>query len=151
MIYTKLDVEAAREVLALGKVLHAESRYASTPYNEESIWKLLDLSLVMPHKFFCAYSRDKDGALNGFFLGQIATEYFTNRPIANDLGMYVSPERRGSPIFFKMLKAFEQWAKDNKAVKSVLYHSTGINTEQSKEMFPRLGYTHYGHIFDKEL
>jgi len=151
MIYTKLDNLSARQVLALGKVLHAESRYATTEYNEESIWKLLDLTLMMPHKFFCAYSKDSSGILNGFFLGTINTEFFTDKPVACDLGMYVIKERRGSPIFYRMLKAFEQWAKDNSASKIVLYHSTGINPEQSKEMFPKLGYTHYGHIFDKEL
>lgn len=151
MIYTKLDRESAKELLVLGKDLHAESRYSSLPYNEESIWKLLDLTLVMPNKFLCAYSRDQEGKINGFFLGQITTEYFTNLKVANDLGMYVSPKHRGSSIFYRMLKTFEQWSKDNQASKIILYHSTGINPEQSKEMFPKMGYTHYGHIFDKEL
>jgi GNAT superfamily N-acetyltransferase len=151
MIYTKLDDASAYEVLLLGETLHAESRYAKTLYNKESIWKLLDLTVRMPEKFFCAYSKDSKGVLNGFFLGTINTEYFTNNPVACDLGMYVVKELRGSPIFYRMLKAFEQWAKDNSASKIILYHSTGINPEQSKEMFPKLGYTHYGHIFDKEL
>jgi len=148
--FTKLTREDAYELLELGKALHSESRYNDTPYNEQSIWSLLDLTLTQPERFHITYCRH-EGKIVAFFLGTMNTEYFTGRKIAVDMGMYVMPALRGGTHFYRMLKSFEDWAKTNNANKIVLYHSTGIDPEKSKTLFPRLGYEHYGYIFDKEL
>lgn len=149
-IHTQLTREDAFELLELGKLLHKESRYNNTPYNAESIWNLLDLTLTQPDRFHITYCK-KDNVIVAFFLGTVNTEYFTGRKIAVDMGMYVTPSLRGGSQFYKMLKSFESWAEINGANKIVLYHSTGIDPEKSKTLFPRLGYEHYGYIFDKEI
>ena len=149
-IHTKLTREDAFELLELGKLLHKESRYSNTEFNAESIWKLLDLTVVQPERFHITYCK-KEGQIIAFFLGTINVEYFTGKKTAVDMGMYVMPNERGGTQFYKMLKSFESWAKTNGANKIVLYHSTGIDPEKSKTLFPRLGYEHYGYIFDKEI
>lgn len=149
-IHTQLNREDALELIELGKRLHEESRYNSTDYSVETIWKLLSATLDHPTKFHISYCK-KDNKIVSFFLGTMNTEFFTGKQNAVDMGMYVVPELRGSRCFIQMLKSFENWAKKNNATKIVLYHSTGIDPETSKTLFPRLGYEHYGYIFDKGL
>jgi GNAT superfamily N-acetyltransferase len=149
-VFSQLTREDALQALELGRSLHKESRYAEDVYDDEGIWKLLGLTLSNPNTFHISFCKEGN-IITGFFLGTINTEYFTGKKIAVDLGMYVSPSHRGSRCFLKMLKSFETWAKQSGANKIILYHSTGIDPETSKTLFPRLGYEHYGYIFDKEI
>lgn len=151
MIYTKLTREDALELLELGKYLHGESRYKDTKYNVQTIWNLLNMISQYPERYQISYYKNKENKIIGFFIGQVTLEYFTGNIIASDLGMYVLPEYRGSRIFLRLLQSFEDWAKSTGAKKIILYHSTGINPEKSKNLFPKLGYENYGYIFDKEL
>lgn len=151
MITTTLTREDALELLELGKHLHQESRYSAGEYNKESIWNLLGMIAKFPEKFHISCYKDKNGKIRGFFAGQVTIEYFTGRKIASDLGMYVSPELRGSPIFIRLLKSFEDWSRATGAKKIILYHSTGITPEKTKELFQKLGYEQYGYLVDKEL
>lgn len=149
-LFTQLNREDALQALELGRSLHKESRYASSEYNAATVWELLQKTVAHPERFHITYCK-KGETIIGFFLGAINVEYFTGKKIAVDMGMYVSPEHRGSRCFLKMLKSFETWAKQSNANKIILYHSTGIDPETSKTLFPKLGYEHFGYIFDKEI
>lgn len=151
MIYTTLTHEDAYKVIELGKRLHQESRFSNTKYAPEVIWRVLEETVQNPTKYFIVYSKNSSGDIDGFFLGTMGLEFFTGNLVAKDLGMYVVPELRGTRLFFRLLNAFESWAKDNQAAKIVLYHSTGIEPEKAMKMFPKLGYSHFGYMFDKEL
>lgn len=151
MIYKELTREDALKILDLGKEIHAETRFSHTEYSREAFWKLLNATRTLPDKYFCTYSKNSEGEVTAFFLGIITEEYFSGKLMANDLGMFVKKEHRGSSQFVRLLKEFENWAKNNNAYKITLYHSTGIDPEKSLKMFPKLGYEHFGYIFDKEF
>jgi GNAT superfamily N-acetyltransferase len=152
MIYTKVDREDALQLIELGEELHKESRFATTGvYNKEMIWSLLGATLTRPEQLHISYAKDSNGKVIGFLLGAITIEYFTGNKVANDLGIFVHKEHRGSRVFLRLLKSFEDWAKSVKASKIILYHSTGIEPEKSKTLFEKTGYTSYGYLFDKEL
>jgi GNAT superfamily N-acetyltransferase len=151
MIHTTINREDALKILDLGKEIHAETRFSHTEYSKEAFWKLLNLCSLYPTRYKCIYSKNDLGEITAFFLGLITEEYFSGKLIAYDLGMFVKKEFRGSSQFIRMLKEFELWAKENGAYKAVLYHSTGIDPDKALTMFPKLGYEHYGYIFDKEF
>lgn len=150
-IYTTITQEDALELVELGRTFHKESRFSKGPYNEEAIWKLLKTVVKNPETFYISFYRNIDNKIVGFILGQLTEEFFTGTLLAKDLSMFVDKEHRGSFIFVKLLKAFENWAKDKGAQKMMLFHATGIGSEKASSLFTRLGYAQYGFIFDKEF
>lgn len=151
MIISDITREDALKILELGFQMHQESRYKSRPYNREMIWAYLNATKTLPQDYFIVYNKEKDDSINAFFLMKKNVQHFSGEAVACDMGIYVSPEKRGSSIFFKMLRAVESWAKTSECTRIVLYSSAGINSEQTKHLFPKLGYTHFGYIFDKEI
>jgi GNAT superfamily N-acetyltransferase len=143
--------EDLEKLVVLAREIHSETRYSSIPFNEDSFTNLIGLTQQFPDQLFFTYHKDSEGSIISFFLGQLSPEYFSGNFVASDLGMFVKKELRGSTHFYRMLQEFQEWAKLHGAKKIILYHSTGIEPEKALEMFPRLGYTHYGYIFDKEI
>jgi GNAT superfamily N-acetyltransferase len=150
MIYHELTEDIAYKIVAFGKRAHAETRYGPQGLNPQSLLNFLELVATYPLKFYIGYTKDKD-QITGIFFGQLSTEYFSGGTIANDLGMFVAPEYRGSSIFVRLLKDFETWAKEMGVKKIILYHSTGIEPEKTSKLFTKLDYTMFGTIFDKEI
>lgn len=48
------------------------------------------------------------GKLVGYFGVVVTEDFFTSKTIAKELGIYLSPEVRGSSCFFRMTRAIEQ-------------------------------------------
>lgn len=151
MISTEFTKETATELIELGKEFHKESRHGKFKFDEQRVWDLAANIKTHPEKYHINYYRNQDGKIVGMFIGIIVPEFFSGRLLANDMGMYVAPEYRGTRVFIKMLKTFETWAKESGAEKIILYHSAGINTDKAISLFSKLGYEHYGFIFDKEF
>lgn len=151
MIYHDLTLEDALAIVEFGVQVHDETRYKKTAYSKEGVLHLLSLIKQHPDKFFIAYTKNNNEEITGLIMGQLSMEYFSGTIIASDLGMFVHPVYRGSSVFYRLLKSFEQWAKDHGASKMLLYHSTGIEPEKTKKLFTKLEYTEFGSIFDKEL
>lgn len=151
MIHHELTVEDALAIIEFGVQAHKETRYGNAKYSKEGVFHLLSLIKQYPDKFFIAYTKNANEEITGLLMGQLSVEYFSGRTIANDLGMFVHPIHRGGTIFYRMLKSFEQWAKEHGASKMILYHSTGIEPEKTKKLFTKLEYEEFGSIFDKEL
>lgn len=151
MIYHDLTQEDAVAIVEFGVCLHNETRYKTTEYSKEGVFRLLSLIKQYPDKFFIAYTKNSNEDITGVFMGQLSFEYFSGKTTASDLGMFVHPNYRGSRVFYRMLKSFEQWAKDHGASRVLLYHSTGIEPEKTKKLFTKLEYNEFGSIFDKEF
>ena len=150
MIHTTLDPKDAKNLLDFAIKIHAETRYNKEPLNITSFCSFFDLLIEFPDRYFMCYSTD-ESKVTGMFFGQITIEYFSGKKTASDLGMFVHPDFRGSSLFIRMYKLFEEWAKQNNAYKIILYHSTGIEPEKTKRLFTKMNFTEYGSIFDKEL
>jgi len=150
-IYTQLTREDALEMLKIAEQMHSESpNFNKYPFDKEKLWSLFDASVRIPAKVCMIYAKEGDEILGGI-LGHINPQYFSHTLVASDLGMFLKPEDRGGTTFIRMFKAFEQWAKDNKATTIVVGHSTGNNTEKAQGMFKKLGYSFMGYIFNKDI
>lgn len=147
MIKTTLTVEDAHEILKLGGLIHNESRFKNEPYDMQKCWRVLDATLLYPHRYFVAY----DSEFKGFILINIGTEFFNDVKRATDLALYVKPEFRGTSLFVKLILAAEKWAKENDAVELTIKHNTGIELDKATGSFTKLGFDTAGRIFSKEL
>ncbi len=147
MIKTQLTKEDALEVLKLGKALHKESRYQSSPFNDDKVLHLFGLTLRYPEKFFMAF----DDEYKGFILMSIQEDYFSDTKYAADFCLYIKPEYRGSLLVKRLVGSAEKWAKEHGAYEVRLGHTTGIKTDTAPRLFNKLGYEPTGYLFKKGI
>jgi GNAT superfamily N-acetyltransferase len=151
MIYqNSLSNEDYKELIGIAKQFHQESFYKDEPFDEVKFGGLLTKCKTYPNNISIFYYK-KDNKIIGGILGYITTRYFSNEKIAGDYGMFLLPEYRNGTIFVRLLKAYEQWAKDQKASKIMLGHSTKINMEKAPNFYKKLGYDLQGYLFSKEI
>lgn len=144
-----LTAEEAPAALQLVMQLIDESRFREFGIDVEAVWKFFEMAVNEPQRCCFLYSKDEEGKMTGFFSGFMQKQFFNGRMIAQDMGIYILPELRGTRLFLKLLKEFETWAKDSKADAINLSHNTGIESDTMKDVFPRLGYKHFGYSFEK--
>jgi Acetyltransferase (GNAT) family len=150
-LYTKLTKEDALQLLEIGEQFHKEAvHYKGSVFDKERVWKLFDKSVTSPSTTCVVYVKEGEEVV-GAIMGSMSARFFSGERVATDLGMFLKPAYRGSSAFLKLFKAFEQWAIDNKAQHIVVGHTTGIEMEVGKTLFPRLGYSLMGYIFNKEI
>ena len=93
----------------------------------------------------------KEGEVIGFIVGVLSESPFTDVKDVWDLGLYVHKDYRGGTIAYRLVKALEEWAKDNHASKVWLGQSVNNKIEKTTSFYTRLGYTCVGTNNVKEL
>ena len=141
-----LNHNSAKKILELGKLLHEESKFKDTPFNEEKCWNVLNATQTDPN-YFITYETH----FYGFLILKATTHYFNDIKWVADLAFYVRHEYRGTTIAIRLLEAGEEWAKSIGADEMTIFHNTGINTDKSEKFFNRNGFNTAGYIFTKDL
>ena len=145
-LLSTLDTISAKQIIELGRMLHNESKFKDTPFNEEKCWNVLNATQTNPN-YFISF----DEKFRGFIIMQATTHYFNGNVWTADLAFYVKPEFRGTPVGIELLKEAEKWSKSIDAKEMTIFHNTGIKTEQSERFFNRNGFKTAGYIFTKDL
>ena len=109
------------------------------------------LKNMMEHKRTCFLVDETEGELRGFFLGGLSTYYFNNDVFAEDYTIYVAPDYRGTRIGLRLIKAFEEWARNQGAKHCYLGTNTGIQSGRFVKLLQVLGYGGPGMMLSKEL
>jgi GNAT superfamily N-acetyltransferase len=126
--------EHFEELFALIEQMIAESVFSFAPPSRARIQKLMDYPKGAA---FLAYKEDK---CIGFVGAVIGPFFFSDYERANDVGFYILPEHRGGTTAFKLLKAIEDWAKENGAKELFMGHSVGGKIEEMKKFYTHNGY-----------
>ena len=130
------DIEARSQ---LGKRLHAESVYASLPYDEDKVRKTLRRALDRPDRY-CLLMAEIDREPAGMLYGQIGEHAFSRLLGATVHTYYVPPDRRGTSAALKLLHAFRRWAVERGAVALYVSVSAGIRMPQADRFLRKLGF-----------
>lgn len=146
MILSKQDVF---DLLELCKEFHGSSRMKDVPLDLETCIKTIRNYINSPKAFTRFYR--KDDKIIGMFIGALVPLFFSKESQAQDLVFMVSKEHRGGLWFSRTLKEFEQWAQEQGAIKVVLYHDTGIDTEKAVPLLTTLEYEQTGYCFSKDI
>lgn len=80
----------------------------------------------------------------GFICGALHQQFFTQQKFASDMALYVEPKYRGGSAAFRLVKAFENWAKEKGASHIWLGQSVGQNMDDTAKFYLRLGYSMAG-------
>lgn len=141
------------ELVRLGRLFHAESpRYRGIEFKEADARLFIRKSFESPttRRIFVA---EHDGVLSGMMGAELQVFAMFNHEVlySVDFGFYVVPERRGSTIAYRMVQAYEGWARESGIAEEniCLALSAGIEFEQVHEFLQRMGYTQMGASYRK--
>lgn len=132
----------------LGKRMAAESpRFCRLAYDEAKVYALL-LNALTDQRYFLVAAEQDDGEVIGGFLGFMAPHWFSSDEVAQDLVLFVRPDRRGGIAAARLVKAFAEWATHRGAKQINLGISTGVKVEQTAELYRALGLKQFGYLFE---
>lgn len=120
-------------ILQMGLAMIEESRFAEFGPDPKAIVESLEQ--IIDHDDVVVFVAD-----GGFFIGR-AYNFWWN-PLyrqAQDVAMYVAPDKRGTGLAGKLVEAFKDWAAEN-ADDTVIGSSTGVNKEAWARMAERAGF-----------
>lgn len=137
-----------RDMLKLGRQMHAESWYAYLPFDEEKVANLLHT--LISHELGFAQVIEQDGEIIGGLLGFIGEFWFCHERIASDYALFVTPGRRGSIGAVRLVKHFIEWADLHHAEVSLAV-STGVRIQETGELYEALGLTHVGGVYKRKV
>lgn len=135
---THADIE---EIVALGRRMHAESRFKSISFVPERLAATLS---VLLDGVGCIFVAESEGQIIGGFAGLVTPYYFSNDLYATDLALFVEPNRRGGIVAASLLRTFVEWAKSKGVVNIEISISTGVHPEKTGELYERLGFVRQG-------
>jgi GNAT superfamily N-acetyltransferase len=134
----------------LGPLYAAEARYHdSLTYDVEFCMTTMALSLKDPDNIFLVAVRE--GIVIGFLWGQTSYLPWSKELIATDNVFYILPEFRGGLYGVKLIRRYEEIAKERGAKQIALSIASGITEGRTSELYTHLGYHKVGIQHRKEL
>jgi GNAT superfamily N-acetyltransferase len=131
-----------------GKKMHALTRFKNQPYIDARVTKAFSDLIAQgegKYVFFVAENADKQivGALIGVLEQQIFSELIT----ASVMHFDVLPEARMGGWGVRLLKAFEQWAKNRSVFEIAMGVNSGTHAESIGVFLKKMGYASVGENF----
>jgi len=132
--------------LEIARAFHQESNFRNIPFSEKKMLSLFEWAVDSPSYMFVVFEEDNDSIIGGF-VAYLDHFYFSDAVLANDLALFVVPEKRGKVPIRKVLDMYRSWALSHGAMRVNIGSSTGINTERVERLFALLGFERTGAIF----
>lgn len=129
--------EDVAEIVLMARAFHAESG-VSARFSEERFLSTLQ---------HCMLNGFAMRTTNGFMLGAVFPDFYTEELTASEICLYTTPNKRGGIQAARMVNTFKQWAKDTGAYKITAGVSAGINDHVAQGLYNRLGFVQNGVVF----
>ena len=136
------------QCIAFGKEMHEESYFKDMDFSEEKLQQLWHLIISKPDAF-CAFVAEKEDRIIGLFIGVCQEHWFGNDKVSCDLALFVTKEERGGTAAVRLVKAYEQWARDVGAAEIHIGTSTNVNSERITKLFEKMGFGNKAFYFRK--
>jgi GNAT superfamily N-acetyltransferase len=146
---TRDDVPA---LVALGKRMHAVTRFRTMPYDQERVARTLRLVLEQGKgRYVCFVAEDGTGQVVGGLLAVLERHIFTDEVTASVMQYEVLPEKRMGGYGLRLMKAFEQWARNREVAEISFGVNSGEGYAQVGAFARRIGFQPVGENFVKEV
>ena len=137
-------------LVALGKQMHALTRFNTYPYEEARVAASLEHAFTKgKDKYVCIVGVNAQGQMAGMLLAVLDQHIFSSLLVASVMYYIVRPEDRLGGYGVRLLRAFEKWCENRKVVEINL----GVNSENQMETVGRfvqkMGYAKVGENFVK--
>lgn len=125
-------------LMIMAEQMHRESpRFSRLSFNFD---KVLALFVRLIERDDCLLLvAENDGHIVGALAGFVVPHWFSDDLTANEYGVFVDPMHRGGMVAPRLIKRFVEWSQEKGAKLIQLGISTGIQTEQTVELYKRLG------------
>jgi GNAT superfamily N-acetyltransferase len=97
------------EVIELGSFLHEASVYSRLPFNKAKAGKTI--SGLIGNENGVVFVAESNGRIIGGIAGGVAEWWFCDVLHAYDYSFFVHPDHRGGRAAYRLLLAFQEWAK----------------------------------------
>lgn len=139
-------------LVALGRRMHAITRFHSFAYDEARVAKALRAALEKGggrYVFFVA--EDSAGRVVGGLLAVLEQHIFSDQLTASVMHYDVLPESRMGGYGVRLLRAFEQWCKNRKVTEINLGINSLAEMDAVGGFVRKMGYTKVGENFVRSL
>lgn len=137
-------IEDIPRLIELGRMMHAESRYAALDYAPQKVDALLQ-RLIADGFMVVAQSGER---VVGGFAGMISEHWFSHDLIAADLALFIEPDARGGMTAPRLVRAFRDWARGRGAKLIHAGITTGVHEEETARLYEALGGRKCGELYD---
>ena len=132
-------------LLILGERMHALTRFRSHPFERERLAQTLGGIITQGQgKYALLVAANTHEEIVGVLLGVMEQHIFSPGWCASVMHYDVLPEARGGGYAVRLLKAFEQWARNRKAIEINLGINSGGDFERVGKFASRMGYNKIG-------
>lgn len=136
---TEADIAA---MIALGRLLHAESLYRTLPLDDARMEEIGRRGLAGGNPGLIMAERD--GELVGMAIVMLGEYYFSPARTATVQLLYVHPKSRGGSAAVKLLRALRRWAAQNGAHDLHVNVTTGIDAARTDRFLRHMGFRQTG-------
>jgi GNAT superfamily N-acetyltransferase len=138
------------KMIELGAQMHADSRFASMPYDKVKLRSYGHLALGKPDDWGVFIAEDKTGEVQAMIAVYVSPFYFTDeRKHTNDFFLYVAKGKRGGIAAARCVKAVEAWAAEVGVNEIQFGITAGIDDDAAERLYRALGYNMTGRIMTK--
>jgi GNAT superfamily N-acetyltransferase len=131
-------------MVALGKRMHAIKRFRTMPYSEERVARLLRAALQEGRdRYVCFLAEDAQGQLAGGLVAVLERHIFTEQVTASVMQYEVLPEKRMGGHGLRLMKAFEQWARNRQVAEISFGVNSGDGYAQVGTFARRIGFSRW--------
>ncbi len=146
----KIDIQELNQshvipVILLAQEFHTHSNYAPLDFDVDIVSKLL-AACVLQQDGLMGWAAVDKGTIIGGLIGRVTQSFFGKDSVSNDLGLFVSPDRRGGVAAIHLLRAYKAWAKAKGAKRINFAVTAGINAERTAKFITTQGFKPVGSL-----
>jgi GNAT superfamily N-acetyltransferase len=135
---TSADVQS---LVQLGAMMHAESpRHSRLAYSPRKVAAMIQHMLVRPMGAIVLVA-ESAGGLEGAAVAYIDSEWYSEDAIAQEIVLYVVPERRGGLTAARLIAQMDAWARSMGARWLQAGSTTGIAMDRTIDLYEHLGFS----------
>lgn len=134
-------------LIEIGKTMHAEARrFKKFTYVPAKVYLVLS-NLVDNENGFLRVAV-QDGEVVGGLAAAVEPQWFSTGMMAYDMGLFILPEKRGTPAAAEMVTQYVTWAREKNAVITQFGISTGVHIASTGALLEHLGFKPSGFLYD---
>ena len=136
-------------IYRLGEEMHRDTAFARIEWNRPKAIRTFNLWIRDPAIFLVVAEAGDEIA--GAMAARTQGWFFGHGKMATDMGLFVRPAARRSRAAVLLVKAFEEWARENDCIEAMLSTHSGYETERFGRFVERRGYARRGISFVKPI
>jgi GNAT superfamily N-acetyltransferase len=128
-------------IVELGRAMHAESpTHSRLSFSDARVTQLVASMIARPLTALVLVS-ENDGAIDAGALAHIEPHWYSEDLVAQELAVYVAPNKRGTLRAARLVASIDAWARAMGAKLLQAGCTTGVAVNRTIELYEHLGFS----------